>query len=365
MSSSTSSSSSSSLFSYSLRCSRRSWFVVCAALGVAGGAACTGAGAPAESAENDVQSKDPDSKPQPRPTAVGDVLSLPDGYFPESLHAGKDGTIYVGSLSTGQIVKFAPGKPEPEVLLPKAEGRNIAGVLVDEDDGSILACTGSVVSFGNGNVVRRYSLSDGAELAHHPLPDNVFCNDMAFDGKNHDLFITDSVGGRVFKLTHDAKDGTSPTVWMSDPLLRGPAPGDLGADGIAYDGDGNGSFFINNVTTGGLVHVPIERNGEAGKAVEIKVTPALEGPDGMRVLSKNVLIVVEGPANRLSTITVDRATATGKRTTISDKVLEPASVVRVGDDAWVAEGQILRMFTNPPTPPEPFVIRRIPLAEGR
>jgi hypothetical protein len=282
-----------------------------------------------------------------------DRLELPgDRFYPESINAAADGTIVVGSLGTGQIVRFAPGDPNPVVVVPPSADRNIAGVLVDGH--TVLACTGSIATFGQGNVVTRFSLTDGTALARYPLPDGAFCNDLAFDD-SHALYIADSIGGRVFKL---AADGSTPIVWASHPALLGPMPGALGADGIAYDG--KHGFYVNNVSTGQLVHIAIAGNGEAGEAHEIVVTPPLTGPDGMRALDEHTLLVAEGPANRVSKLVISDATA--QRVTISTDVVEPASVVLVGDDAWAIEGQILRMFAMPPVAPSlPFLVRRIPL----
>jgi hypothetical protein len=139
----------------------------------------------------------------------------------------------------------------------------------------------------------------------------------------------------------------------------------LGADGIAYDnakgpGQEKGRLYVNNVMTGALVRIPITQDGTAGPVVEIHVEPPLNGPDGMRMLGKDTLIVAEGPANRVSKITVTGDKAI--RATLSDKLLEPSSVTVVAGDAWVSEGQIPRLFATPPADPKlPFDVRRVRL----
>ena len=80
----------------------------------------------------------------------------------------------------------------------------------------------------------------------------------------------------------------------------------------------------------------------------------------MRALDEHTLVVAEGPANRVSTIRIDGTS--GQRTTLGDPVKEPSSVVKVGDDAWVPEGQILRLVSNPPVAADlPFLIHRVSL----
>jgi len=293
-------------------------------------------------------------------TGTADQLVLPgDAYFPESLNAGADGTIYVGSLGTGQIVKFASGSSEAEMLVSPAQGRNFAGVLVDDETTTLLVCTGNIAAFAQDNVVSRFSLATGQRTASYPLPDGAFCNDLAFDG-DHNVYATDSTGGRVFKLAKDAPDGTDLTPWISDPLLRAAAADGFGADGIAYDGVGN--LFVNAFSDGRLVRIPIEEDGGAGAVVEITVTPALVGPDGMRALDKDTLIVAEaGDANRLSLLHINGTAA--QLTVLQDELDQPASVVVVGSDAWVAEGQVARLVSMPPqTPNLPFVVRRVRIA---
>lgn len=286
-----------------------------------------------------------------------DQLQLPGGsYFPESLTAAADGSLYVGSLGTGQVVRFQAGDNIAHVVVAPSSDRNIAGVLVDDDDASVLTCTGSIASFGVGNYVGRFAIADGSLRARYPLPDGSFCNDLAFDGA-HNLFLTDSIGGRIFTLPRGAADGTPPTMWATDASLRGPTAADLGADGIAFDG--KGGFYVNNVTTGALVRIAVAANGSAGEILQIAVSPPLNGPDGMRALDAKTLVVAEGPANRVSAVRVDGAVAT--RVDLR-QLKEPSSVAVVGHDAWSAEGQILRLVSNPQVEPDlPFWVRRIGL----
>src|SRR5512146_2037542 len=59
-----------------------------------------------------------------------DVLALPgQAYYPENLAASDSGTLYVGSLATGQVVAFDDGATTPREILP-AGTRGVSGVLV-------------------------------------------------------------------------------------------------------------------------------------------------------------------------------------------------------------------------------------------
>src|SRR5689334_23153730 len=56
-----------------------------------------------------------------------DELALPgSAYYPESLHASADGTLYVGSLATGEITAYDDGDTTPRTVLA-AGAANVTG----------------------------------------------------------------------------------------------------------------------------------------------------------------------------------------------------------------------------------------------
>lgn len=68
-------------------------------------------------------------------------VSIPDTSFPESLSSIRDGTLYVGSLNLGGVVKVAPaGKAEQFIAPGAAAGRSVLGVLVDEKSSTLYVC---------------------------------------------------------------------------------------------------------------------------------------------------------------------------------------------------------------------------------
>ena len=48
-------------------------------------------------------------------------------FFPESITAGPDGALYVSSLDTGDIVRFAPGAPTPTPFVTRRQCRHHGG----------------------------------------------------------------------------------------------------------------------------------------------------------------------------------------------------------------------------------------------
>jgi hypothetical protein len=61
--------------------------------------------------------------------------------FSESLSSIRDGTLYVGNLNLGGVVKVAPaGKAEQFIAPGAAASRSVLGVLVDEKSSTLYVC---------------------------------------------------------------------------------------------------------------------------------------------------------------------------------------------------------------------------------
>ena len=168
--------------------------------------------------------------------------------------------------------------------------------------------------------VRSFNLADGSAKGTYAFPSPAFCNDMAFDG-NHNLYVTDSFG-KIYRLPDG---GSALAVWSSDPKLASAMPMGFGADGIVWDG--KSSLYVTSFTDGALLRIPINPDGTAGAASTVSVTPALNLPDGLRLLDQNTLLLVEG-VGRLTRVAVSGSTGTA--TTIKSGLNGPTSVVHYG-----------------------------------
>lgn len=276
--------------------------------------------------------------------------------YPESLAAAADGTLYIGSAGAGGVVKVAAGTTRAEPwIAPAAFGsRSILGVLVDGPRGLLWVCSddlssSKIVSPGSGPTsLKGFDLLSGTGRVSVALPGNdPFCNDIAIaaDGA---VYVSESTNGRVLKLSADMK---TLLVWASDQPL-------LDIDGIAFGADGN--LYANTYGGNGFFRIAA-KNGAAGAIVKLATPRPLFHPDGMRTLSGNTFLMVEGSGK------LDRVTVTGDTValeTLSAALLEPAAVARVGDTAWVAETQISVLFDDKhaSTPRLPFRILGVPLA---
>ncbi|HYV48165.1 MAG TPA: hypothetical protein VFA20_25070 [Myxococcaceae bacterium] len=284
------------------------------------------------------------------PAGAVDLLQLPGAsYYPESLTAAADGTLYVGSLPTGEVVRFRSGQFLPETFLEPGTVKGVAGVLADDASGQLWLCAVDV-SFATPTEVRSFDLATGAPRVRAALPANAFCNDLALDAKRN-LYATDSFGN-VYRLP---AGGSALEAWASDPRLAPSTQGGFGADGIAFDG--SSALYVNTFSDGRLLRIPIGAGGAAGAVEEIAVSPALQFPDGMRLAADGSLLVAEG-AGRLTRVTVSGSAATA--VTVANRLDAPTSVVRVGGSYWVTEGQLPHLFGQASGGPlVPFLLRRV------
>jgi sugar lactone lactonase YvrE len=279
------------------------------------------------------------------PAPGPDALALPGAaYYPESLTADTHGTLYVGSLTSGQVVAFDDGKPEPRTII--ATGTDVtgeAGVLIHGDE--LWLCSIDT-TFQRPTEVRSFGL-DGTPHATYPLAANQFCNDLVFDGDT--LYATDSFSGNVLRLAGGALE-----TFVQDPRFVPASQGAFGLDGIVADG--HGALYVNKLDTGNLFRIDTQT-----KAItEITVSPALAGPDGMRLVDDHTLLVVEGQAGRLSRVEIHGDTATA--TALASDLDQPTGVVVTRGSAWVSEGQLGRLFAQPAQAPNlPFAVRRVSL----
>ena len=293
-------------------------------------------------------------------------LTVPgDSFFPESIAAAADGTLFVGSVVTGEIVRFRPGSTTAETFVPAGVNAGTVGVFADTRRGVLWACAVDL-TFQTPTALRAFDLRTGALRANYQLPDRGVCTDIAL--AHGDVYITDTTDptaatrlpGRILRLTTPQPgqaDGGALTIWSADPLFTRPAPSppsfplEFQINGIAFDGIS--TLYTTNLSTGELLRVPIVRDGLPAPATVIDLDRDLVAPDGIRMLDPERLLVTE-LVGRLTLVNVH----TGTTAVVSDSLDQPTSVVRVRDSVWVSEGQTLRLVSGQP-PNLPFKLRRL------
>lgn len=290
----------------------------------------------------------------------GADIALPGpAFYPESITALSDGTLFIGSLGLGQIWKNVPNSAVPTKFVDNL--KQVNGVLADQANDRLYACVTDPGATTNNVKVLSFGLADAQQKDSFALPDGTKCNDMVFDAAGN-LYVADS-SGKIFKAN---KGTTTMTQWAMGGMLDPSMAGGFGADGIVFDGGTN--LFVNNFETGKILRVAINGDGTVGATDEIVVTPPLTGPDGMRALNATTLVVAEniiGAPGKLSRLTIDNAAKTASKTVLANRLDGPTSFVKVGMVYWIAEGQLEELFIPTPMAPRlnpdlPFLVRRLP-----
>jgi sugar lactone lactonase YvrE len=280
-----------------------------------------------------------------------------DTFFPESVQASRDGTLYVTSAITGEIAKVSPDRTRVTtfVAAESAQPMGKTGVLVDEAGGHLWACA-IATDFSVASQLREYDLGSGGLVATYTLRGGV-CNDMVMD-EGGTMYITDSFVG-IERLRAGASE--IDTDWLAkDSLLQPNNPSDFANDGIALDGR---NLYVDNLEKGLLVRIAIGDGGEAAAPVEIKTANGaslgLVAPDGLRLVAPSTIVTTESAADTVSKLVIDPAHDTATREVLSDKLDRPSAIAKVGGDLWIAEGQIFRAFGLDSTPVQtPFELVR-------
>jgi streptogramin lyase len=284
--------------------------------------------------------------------------------FPESITSTRDGTLYVGRLGDGGIVRVKPRTRESTIFVqPGASGsRSILGVFADEASNTLWACSNDLSALGapatgsdTGSALKVFDLKTGNGKRSVSLPgSHAFCNDIAVDAQGS-VYVTDSANPTILKLSAGA---TAFDVFAQDSSFSAAQSGGAGLDGIAFGSDGN--LYVTNYTAGELIRVEV-KGGRAGRITSLSGNHRLKFPDGLRTLGNNSFLLVEGSG------TLDRVVIQGDTfavTQVHGGFATPTSVARTGTTAWVSEGNLAYFFDaskKSSTPSLPFRIYAIPL----
>ncbi|MEL6186196.1 MAG: hypothetical protein AAFU79_16340 [Myxococcota bacterium] len=270
------------------------------------------------------------------------------GFFPEGIALADDGTAYVGSFATGEIVAFQNCSGEPQTFVPASAGLGQAvGLAIDPTGASVWVCSSNFMTAENPAIVG-FSRADGSMVGRHPFPGGTgFCNDLAFD-RGGNLYATDSRGGGVFRVPAGGLAGDADAEpWFDDPAFdpgTGQNPNSIG--GIAVNGD---IVYVSNTLTGDLYSLSIDATGAAANFTTILLDRPLGEPDGIAVVDATTLVVVEAAPNQLSRISLSPTSGTLEVISM-EGFQRPTTVAVVEDVAWVVDSQF-NLFMSGGQPP--------------
>lgn len=287
------------------------------------------------------------------------TAALPFDWYPESVAAGSDGTLYVSSWRQGAVARVdGAGGAAAILVAPGSNGlANGQGVLVDAPRRLLWVCS---AAFGHTTVplspsaLKSYDLDSGAARASYPLPPGEDgatgqCNDLAQDAAGT-LYVTDSLHPRLLRLR--AGDAALQT-WASDAAFAVGAQG-YTLNGIAIDGD---KLYLSAVTAVPyLFRIGVNGDGSPGAVAQIALPRPLRNADALRLAGPGRLLIFEsnafgadGPYGGQITL----ARVAGERATLQTIVAglnEPSSGVVVGRRVYFVESKFALLFKHQGAP---------------
>jgi sugar lactone lactonase YvrE len=247
--------------------------------------------------------------------------------YPESITSTADGTLIVGSLGHGNVMRIAHGKDVAEEWIKPGTGglNQVLGVFADEKGKTLWVCSNNLEQKGEATSVKAFDLKTGAIKGTYPLPgQGPLCNDIAVapDGT---AYVSDTVQGSVVMLKPGSKNLE---IAAKDPLLAG-------VDGLAF-GETN-ILYVNSVTAGKLVRLDLGPDGKSKSVTELKLSRPLDRPDGMRAIGKNRMLLAEN-SGKMDIVTFEGQNATIK--TIKEGLESTPGVTLTRGMAWIVEGKL-------------------------
>jgi sugar lactone lactonase YvrE len=271
-------------------------------------------------------------------------INLPSDFqYPNGITRASNGTLYVGSIVSGRILRISP-KGELETFFPGSEEVFAATALRLDEQREILWGTSADflgVRSPNGETIRRphrifaIDTRTGKVLRVILMPDGGFGNDLALDA-NGGVYLTDSMRPRIYYL---APGADKLQVWAEDKRFGSK---ELGLSGIARRPDG--VTIVGLFSSGNLYKVIPQPQGGV-KVEAIPLERKLENPDGMQFTPDGSLIVIEGAVasgnGRLLRIDALSSGFKPKSVeTIASGMESPVNLTVADNKVWISESRI-------------------------
>jgi plastocyanin/sugar lactone lactonase YvrE len=251
-------------------------------------------------------------------TTVETVVEIPGERVPENLAFDDEGAMYFG-ITAGEVWKLTPEQTQETGLtlddvqqMGTLPGGAI-GVEVGPDETVYVA---SQSEQGTGVWQVPQNGEDPSLFATIPTVDgeeDVFPNDILYDGDRDRLLVTESFGGVVYEVPLDADDPeNAASEWIATDLIDTES---FGANGLTFGPDGRVVAAVTRATNdagedvGRLVRVPVVDDGSAGDAETYLESTAIFGADGVTARESD-LYVAANALNEVVRVTSDQETET-------------------------------------------------------
>lgn len=262
--------------------------------------------------------------------AVTEIVLPANRMFPESITSTSDGTLIIGSLGHGNVSRIAPGKTTAEEWIKAGTGglNQVLGVFADEKGKLLWVCSNNLENKGEATSVKSFDLKSGAPKGTYPLAGaDALCNDIAV-ANDGTAYVSDTRQNTIWMLKPGSKELV---VAAKDPLLAG-------ADGLAFTEPT--VLIVNSVTANKLLRLNLGPDGKAKGVVDLKLSRALDRPDGMRAIGKDRLLLAEN-AGRMDIVTFEGANLQNAVIkTLKEGLESTPGVTATRGMAWIIEGKL-------------------------
>jgi sugar lactone lactonase YvrE len=274
--------------------------------------------------------------------ALPGVIALPNGWRPEGVEAGRQHTLYVGSIPTGAVRQIDVRTGDQFTLVQPTAGRAATGLEYDRLNERLF-----VAGAGTGKAFV-YDARTGAPIADYTLDmAPTFINDVVFT--KHAVYFTESQRPWLYKLPLGHRGALPAASEVETIPLSGDyvhVPGMINLNGIVATENGRWLISVQTPTASLLKIDP-----ETGVADKIELTggDATNG-DGL-LLEGHTLYVVQNRSNRVEVVQLagdfGSGTVTGFLTNPALDV--PTTITRVSGRLYLPNARF--GVANPDTQP--------------
>lgn len=288
-------------------------------------------------------------------------MTLPPGaLYPNGIARATDGTLYVGLITSGNVLRKRPGQAW-ETFFPGADTVFASNALrLDERRGLLWGNSPDFLSGGKTRANRIYALNvaDGTLNRSLALPAGEMGNDIVL-GADGTVYVTETRGGGILRLRPG--EAAFRTLYQ-DPQLA--APSGLGAAGIVLLDDR--LMAVANFGTGKLY--TLSYNAPKPQLTEMRLPRLIENPDGMGLAPDGALIVLENGIQsgqgRILRIPSPKAAGTHRIEVLREGMESPVNLTITPQGcAFVSESRIRhRLLPGHETEvPDSFRLYQLPL----
>ncbi len=264
----------------------------------------------------------------------------------ENITADRNGLLYMADRVSGNILRVDPASPKP-VVVGRIEAREIQGRKVNADaSGLEFDAQGDLfVAVGPFSEVVRFRAADlnpsrpgAAQTFATGTPG---ANGIAFDRQGN-LFVSGGASGTIFRIP--PQGGAAQPVVQIERSVRvlpdGKTQQPIVANGLAFDA--NGVLHVADTSRGAVWTVRIGADGKGDKPVLLAQNPLLEGADGLAFDRRGNLWVAANELNAIVSVSRSGAVHVIARNGSHGPLEFPASLVFVGDTAYVVNFDVPR-----------------------